>query len=107
MKAAICFERNQPVRVEDVTLDNPRRDEVRVRLAATGVCHSDLSFVQGIVRGKVPCVLGHEGAGIVEEVGEGVTRLSPGDHVICSFLPVCGHCRWCSTGKSNLCDLGA
>ena len=106
MKAAICFERNQPVRVEDVTLDNPRRDEVRVRLLATGVCHSDLSFVQGIVRGKLPCVLGHEGAGIVEEVGEGVTRLSPGDKVVLSWVTPCGRCFYCRIGKPNLCELG-
>ncbi len=106
MKAAVCYERNEPVRVDEVTLDNPRRGEARVRLSASGVCHSDLSFVQGILRGKLPCVLGHEGAGVVEEVGEGVTRVSPGDKVVLSWVTPCGACFFCRIGKPNLCEVG-
>ncbi len=97
MKAAICYERNQPVRIEKVILDAPRRDEVRVRLAASGVCHSDLSFVHGILRGKLPCILGHEGAGTVEEVGEGVNRLA---------VAPCFSCFYCRIGKPQLCEVG-
>ncbi len=78
-----------------------------IRYVASGLCHSDEHLRQGDLIPRFPMVGGHEGAGIIEEVGPGVTRLKPGDHVICSFLPVCGHCRWCSTGKSNLCDMGA
>jgi S-(hydroxymethyl)glutathione dehydrogenase/alcohol dehydrogenase len=74
---------------------------------AAGLCHSDLHLKSGDLVPRYPMVGGHEGAGIIEQVGPGVTRLQPGDHVICSFLPVCGHCRWCSTGQSNLCDMGA
>jgi len=106
MKAAICYERNQPVRIEEVSLDLPRRDEVLIRMAAAGVCHSDLSFVQGILRGKLPCVLGHEGAGVVEKIGEGVTHLVPGDKVVLSWVTPCGVCFYCQQGKPHLCDLG-
>ena len=106
MKAAICYERNQPVRVEDVSLDAPRRDEVRVRLAASGVCHSDLSLVTGILPGRLPCVLGHEGAGVVEEIGEGVTHLARGDKVVLSWVTPCSRCFYCRLGKPNLCELG-
>jgi S-(hydroxymethyl)glutathione dehydrogenase / alcohol dehydrogenase len=106
VKAAVCYERNQPVRVEEVSLDAPRRDEVRVRLAAAGVCHSDLSFVTGILPGRLPCVLGHEGAGVVEEVGEGVVHLSRGDKVVLSWVTPCGRCFYCRLGKPHLCELG-
>ena len=106
MKAAICYERNQPVRVDEVELDPPGREEVRVRLAATGVCHSDLSFVQGIVPGKLPCVLGHEGAGVVEEIGPGVTHVAPGDKVVLSWVTPCFRCFFCRIGKPQLCELG-
>ena len=106
MKAAVCHERNRPVRVEEVTLDPPRRGEVRVRMAATGVCHSDLSVVQGVIPMKLPCVLGHEGAGVVEEVGEGVSHLAPGDKVVLSWVTPCGRCFHCLRGEAHLCDVG-
>jgi S-(hydroxymethyl)glutathione dehydrogenase / alcohol dehydrogenase len=106
VKAAICYERNQPVRVEDVTVDAPLRDEVRVRIVATGVCHSDLSFVQGILPGKLPCVLGHEGAGIVEEVGEGVSHVAPGDKVVLAWVTPCFRCFYCRIGRPELCEVG-
>ena len=106
MKAAICHQNDQPVRVEEVTLDAPRRDEVRVRIAACGVCHSDLSVVTGVLRSKLPCVLGHEGAGIVEEVGEGVTHVAPGDKVLLAWVTSCSRCFYCRMGKPHLCEVG-
>jgi S-(hydroxymethyl)glutathione dehydrogenase/alcohol dehydrogenase len=106
MKAAVCHELNVPVRIEDVTLDAPRRGEVKVRMVAAGVCHSDLSVTRGIIRMKLPIVLGHEGAGVVEEVGEGVAHLAPGDKVVLSWVTPCGACFYCRMGKPNLCELG-
>jgi len=106
MKAAICYEYDQPLRVEEVTLDAPGRDEVRVRIAACGVCHSDLSVIRGILRSKLPCVLGHEGAGVVEEVGEGVTHVAAGDKVVLAWVMHCGRCFYCRIGKPQLCELG-
>lgn len=107
MKAAVCYENNQPVRIEDVEQDGPRRGEVRVRLVASGVCHSDLSVVTGVLPLMLPCVLGHEGAGIVEEVGEGVTRVAEGDSVVLSWITPCGTCYFCQIGRVSLCDLAA
>jgi S-(hydroxymethyl)glutathione dehydrogenase/alcohol dehydrogenase len=92
--------------VEEVELDPPRRGEVCVRLAACGVCHSDLSVVDGTIPLPMPIVLGHEGAGVVEEVGEGVEGLAPGDHVVLSFIPICGRCHFCARGQPHLCTLG-
>lgn len=106
MKAAVCHELNQPVRIEEVQLERPRRNEVRVRMAAAGVCHSDLSVTQGIIAMKLPIVLGHEGAGIVEEIGEGVTHVVPGDKVVLAWVTPCGTCFYCQIGKPNLCELG-
>ena len=106
-KAAILRGVGQDFEVTELDLDPPKAGEVLIRYVAAGLCHSDEHLRHGDIVPRFPMVGGHEGAGIIEEVGEGVTRLQPGDHVICSFLPVCGHCRWCSTGKSNLCDLGA
>jgi len=107
VKAAVLHDVKTPFEITELDLDGPGPGEVLIRYVAAGLCHSDLHLTDGDLVPRFPCVGGHEGAGIIEEVGEGVTRLQPGDHVICSFLPVCGHCRWCSTGKSNLCDLGA
>ena len=104
MKAAILVEVNEPLRIEEVELDPPKAHEVRVRIAAAGVCRSDLHFIRGEAIIAKPAVLGHEGSAIVEEVGEGVTRVAPGDHVILSFVPFCGRCKSCLTGHANLCD---
>jgi alcohol dehydrogenase (nicotinoprotein) len=93
--------------VVELELVDPGPGQVLVEMAYAGLCHSDEHLRHGDIVPRFPMVGGHEGAGIIERVGPGVTRLQPGDHVICSFLPVCGHCRWCSTGKSNLCDRGA
>jgi S-(hydroxymethyl)glutathione dehydrogenase/alcohol dehydrogenase len=106
-RAAVLRGVGQPFEVMEVELDEPKAGEVLIRYVAAGLCHSDEHLRHGDIVPRFPLVAGHEGAGIIEKVGEGVTRLKPGDHVICSFLPVCGHCRWCSTGKSNLCDQGA
>ncbi|WP_028923457.1 NDMA-dependent alcohol dehydrogenase [Pseudonocardia acaciae] len=106
-RAAILRGVNQDFEVTEVDLDPPRAGEVLIRYVAAGLCHSDEHLRHGDIVPRFPIVGGHEGAGIIEEVGEGVTRLAPGDHVICSFLPVCGHCRFCASGKTNLCDLGA
>jgi S-(hydroxymethyl)glutathione dehydrogenase/alcohol dehydrogenase len=106
-RAAVLRGLGQDWEVTELDLDGPKAGEVLIRYVASGLCHSDEHLRHGDIVPRYPIVGGHEGAGIIEEVGPGVTRLKPGDHVVCSFLPVCGHCRWCSTGKSNLCDLGA
>jgi len=104
LKAAICYEFDKPVRVEDVTLDRPGPGEVRVRIQACGVCHSDLSVIHGVLRSKLPCVLGHEGAGTVEAVGDAVRSLKPGDRVACTqWTENCGLCRFCRTNRESLC----
>jgi NDMA-dependent alcohol dehydrogenase len=102
-KAAICRELNKPVVVEEITVDPPKRGEVTIRVAACGVCHSDLSATNGTIALPPPLVLGHEGAGEVVEVGEGVSGLAVGDHVVSSFIYMCGKCRFCSTGRPVLC----
>jgi alcohol dehydrogenase (nicotinoprotein) len=106
-RAAIMRGVGQDWDVTELELDPPKVGEVLIRFVASGLCHSDEHIRTGDLIPRYPIVGGHEGAGVIEEAGLGVTRLKAGDHVICSFLPVCGHCRWCSTGKSNLCDLGA
>jgi NDMA-dependent alcohol dehydrogenase len=102
-RAAVCRQHNQPIVVEELSVDSPKRGEVMVKLGACGVCHSDLSAITGTIALPLPLVLGHEGAGIVEEVGEGVTELAKGDHVIFSFIYMCGKCRFCVSGRPVLC----
>jgi len=102
-KAVLCREHNKPVVVEQISIDAPKRGEVTVKLGACGVCHSDLSAINGTIALPLPLVLGHEGAGVVEEVGEGVTDLAPGEHVIFSFIYMCGKCRFCVAGRPVLC----
>jgi NDMA-dependent alcohol dehydrogenase len=102
-RAAICRELNRPVVVEEITVDPPRRGEVTVKLAACGVCHSDLSATNGTLAMQLPLVLGHEAAGEVVEVGDAVTSLSEGDHVVSSFIYMCGECRFCVSGRPVLC----
>ncbi len=104
MKAAVCYEANQPLQVVDVELEGPHAGEARVRVKATGVCHSDWHIINGDWTPPLPMVLGHEAAGIVEAVGAGVTSVKPGDHVIFSFRPQCGRCFYCSIGRPVLCD---
>jgi S-(hydroxymethyl)glutathione dehydrogenase/alcohol dehydrogenase len=106
MKAAVLQSLGTPMRVEEVTLEEPGAGQVLVRTAAAGVCHSDLHFIDGAWPIRLPVVLGHEAAGVVERVGPGVTYVEPGDHVVLLFVPFCGTCRYCSTGRPNLCQRG-
>ena len=102
-RAAICRELNRRVVVEEITVDPPKAGEVTVKLAACGVCHSDLSATNGTLAMPLPLVLGHEAAGEVIEVGPGVSSLSAGDHVVSSFIYMCGECRFCVAGRPVLC----
>ncbi len=107
IRAAVLREPGD-VRVEDVQLDPPRQGEVLVRLAAAGVCHSDLHLVDGVLGdGRWPMVLGHEGAGVVEEVGEGVDHVAPGDEVVLCWVPSCRSCGACLAGRPTLCTTAA
>jgi NDMA-dependent alcohol dehydrogenase len=106
-KAVICRQPNGPVVVETIEVESPHRDEVMIKLGACGVCHSDLSAVNGTIAMPLPLILGHEGAGTVVEVGEGVTEFEVGNTVISSFVNMCGKCRYCVTGRPHLCDVGA
>lgn len=103
MKAAVARELNQ-LAVETVHLDSPKADEVLVRIRAAGVCHSDLHTLRGELRARPPIVLGHEGAGIVEEVGANVMSVKPGDRVLINWLPSCGHCATCLDDHPSLCE---
>ncbi|MBV1881582.1 MAG: S-(hydroxymethyl)glutathione dehydrogenase/class III alcohol dehydrogenase [Pseudomonadales bacterium] len=104
-KAAVAWEAGKPLAIEEIEVDGPKEGEVLVRLVATGVCHTDAYTLSGAdPEGLFPAVLGHEGAGVVEEVGTGVTSLKPGDHVIPLYTPECGQCRFCLSGKTNLCQ---
>lgn len=107
MNGAVLWGPQEDWSVEEVELDGPRDGEVLVTWEATGLCHSDHHPRAGDAPAMLPAVGGHEGAGVVQEVGPGVTSLKPGDHVIGSFIPACGRYRWCSTGRQNLCDFGA
>ena len=98
-RAAVLRGVGQDFEIAELDLDPPKAGEVLIRYVAAGLCHSDEHLRHGDIVPRFPIVGGHEGAGIIEEVGEGVTRLKPGDHVICSFLPVFGYFRWCSTCK--------
>ena len=104
MKAAILYEPNTPLQIAEVEQQGPQAGEARVRVMATGVCHSDWHIINGDWTMPLPMVLGHEAVGIVEEVGPGVANVQPGDHIIFSFRPQCGRCLYCSTGRSILCD---
>src|ERR671910_230154 len=104
IRAAVLEEFAKPLVVQDVELQGPKPGEVLVRLGACGVCHTDLYTASGVdPSGYAPCVLGHEGAGVVEAVGDGVTSVAPGDHVVTLFSPQCGECVNCRSGKTNIC----
>ena len=99
MKAAVLYGVGQPLVIEDIQVDEPRAGEVLVKTSASGVCHSDLHFMEGSYPTIMPIVLGHESAGVVEKVGEGVTKVKPGDRVVVAFVTSCGHCDNCVVGK--------
>src|SRR5262252_7007812 len=104
MKAAMFHGPHQPLTIEDVDIDKPMGREVLVRTVGSGVCHSDLHFVDGLYPFPTPAILGHEAAGVVEEVGLQVSEFKPGDHVIACLSVFCGHCDYCLTGKTHLCQ---
>lgn len=104
-RAAVAFAANQPLQIVEVDVEPPRAGEVLVRIVATGVCHTDAYTLSGQdSEGVFPCILGHEGGGIVEAVGEGVTSVAVGDHVIPLYTAECGACKFCTSGKTNLCS---
>ena len=105
MRAAVLREVGKPLEIEEVSIAKPRSREVLVRTAATGVCHSDLHFVNGAYPHEFPVVLGHESAGVVEEVGDAVTYVKPGDHVITCLSVFCGECEHCLVGRMSLCQV--
>jgi S-(hydroxymethyl)glutathione dehydrogenase/alcohol dehydrogenase len=102
-KAAVVREVGKPITVEQIEVADPKHGEVTVRMAACGVCHSDLSATNGTIPYPLPLVLGHEGAGVVVAVGDGVDDYAVGDHVVSSFVSMCGHCHYCQTGRPQLC----
>jgi S-(hydroxymethyl)glutathione dehydrogenase/alcohol dehydrogenase len=104
LKAAICYEIGKPLVVEEIKVDAPKQGEVKVKVAATAVCHSDIHFFKGELPGDTPFVGGHESAGYVDEVGPGVTDFKKGDAVVISLLYSCGKCLYCRTGRSHLCN---
>ena len=107
MGAATPYEKSKPLAVQAIELDSPGDGEVLVKVAAAGLCHSDLSVIDGNRPRPTPMVLGHEAAGVVQELGPGVEDLSVGDHVVMVFVPSCGHCLPCSEGRPALCEPGA
>lgn len=114
MKAAVMYRQglprpyaqSLPLVIEEAELDGPGPGELLIEVAAAGLCHSDLSAIEGIRPRPLPIVIGHEGAGIVRECGPGVEGIAPGDHVITVFVPSCGHCRYCVRGRNNICPSG-
>ena len=104
-RAAVAFAPKQPLEIVEVDLDGPRAGEVLVEIMATGICHTDAYTLDGLdSEGIFPSILGHEGAGVVREVGAGVTSVKPGDHVIPLYTPECRQCEYCLSQKTNLCQ---
>lgn len=103
--AAVSWAAKEPLKIEEVEVDPPKEGEVRIKIVATGVCHTDAYTLSGAdPEGLFPSILGHEGAGIVESVGPGVTSVAPGDHVVPLYIPQCGECKFCKSPKTNLCS---
>ncbi|HKA04933.1 MAG TPA: alcohol dehydrogenase catalytic domain-containing protein, partial [Acidimicrobiales bacterium] len=103
MKAAVLNRQPGDLEIEDLRIDDPGPHEVLVRTVGAGLCHSDLHFMEGLFPTRLPSVLGHESAGVVEAVGEDVTYVSPGDHIVCCLSIFCGMCRHCLSGHPNRC----
>jgi Zn-dependent alcohol dehydrogenase len=104
MKAAICYEFGKSLSIEDIDIDPPQAGEVKVKLGACAICHSDIHAIEGAWGGSLPVVYGHEAAGIVEAAGAGVTLAKPGDHVVVTLIRSCGRCYFCAQGDPHLCE---
>jgi alcohol dehydrogenase len=107
MECTLPYENSQPMIIEELELEGPGEGEVLVEVKGAGLCHSDLSVINGSRPRQMPMVLGHEASGIVREVGAGIRGIQPDEHVIFTFIPSCGHCRYCTVGKPSLCEPGA
>jgi len=105
-RGAVLFDAPGLWEIVDIDVEAPRQGELLVKMAASGLCHSDDHYVKGDTTASLPLAGGHEGAGVVVEVGPNTSGWEPGDHVVMSFLPACGRCRWCASGMQNLCDMG-
>lgn len=105
--ASVPYAKSRPIRIDTLELDGPETGEVLIQIKAASLCHSDLSVINGSRPRPLPMALGHEASGIVKEVGEGITDLEVGDHVVCVFVPSCGHCQPCQEGRPALCEPGA
>ena len=104
MKAAVCRAFGEPLVIEDISIADPQAGEIRVKIAACAICHSDILFAEGAWGGDLPAVYGHEAAGVVETVGEGVSNVAPGDHVVVTLIRSCGHCHYCAQGVPVACE---
>ena len=104
MKAAICHEFGKPLVIEEVELLSPRTEEVEVKLAACAICHCDIRYIDGAWGGELPAIYGHEASGIVEKIGEDVTSVEIGDHVLVTLIRSCGSCHYCSKGYKVSCE---
>ena len=104
MKAAVCHEFGQPLVIEEVKLNAPQSGEVKIKVSACAICHSDIHYMDGVWGGVLPALYGHEAAGVVEEVGPNVTLAKPGDHVVVSLIRSCGTCYYCAQGEQHLCE---
>jgi S-(hydroxymethyl)glutathione dehydrogenase/alcohol dehydrogenase len=104
MKAAVCRKFKKPLIIEDIQLAAPGASDIKVKIAACGICHSDIHFIEGAWGGTLPAVYGHEGAGIVQEVGRNVRHVKPGDHVVVTLVRYCGTCHACAAGEQVLCE---
>ncbi len=104
MKAAVCYEFNRPLVIEDINIDPPQAGEVKVKLAACAICHSDIHYIDGAWGGVLPAVYGHEAAGVVTEVGPHVSLVKPGDNVVVTLIRSCGRCYFCVQGQPYLCE---
>ena len=100
MKAAVCRAFGEPLVIEELDLAPPGPGEIRVKVAACAICHSDIHYAEGAWGGDLPAVYGHEAAGVVEETGPGVATFQPGDHVVVTLIRSCGHCHYCSRGRA-------
>ncbi|MEM7224931.1 MAG: Zn-dependent alcohol dehydrogenase [Pseudomonadota bacterium] len=104
MKAAVCRAFGEPLVIEELAIDPPKAGEIKVKLRACAICHSDILYMEGAWGGELPAVYGHEAAGVVEEVGPGITDIRPGDHVIVTLIRSCGHCHYCAQGDRHICE---